>query len=406
MPIAAAALRNMLIARHLLGLHTAAMPFAIPGILKIAYKLLVNDRAKFAALLVGITFAVFLMIEMTSLFAGVLNRSSATVINIGSSIWVMDPAVQTVANTIPMPNYVLDEVRSLPGVKYAVPLYSGAALLKLHDGTYQAATIVGLDDTSLVGRPQMISGNIQDIYAENAFIAIDDSEFYKLESPHIGTEFELNDHRGKIVGIARVASSALFGIPTLYTTYYRALQYIPNTRFTISYILVEPKTPEDIAGIKRRVAADGYLALTKDEFMSKISKFYMYQTGIGTNLLLMTLISFIVGLSISGQTFYTFILENIDRFGALKAIGAKSRELVSMILFLATFVALIGYGFGVGLCALLIWLARAHLPDYAAMITFPNLGLAFVMVVIIAASSSYFGVRKVLRIEPFDIFRS
>jgi putative ABC transport system permease protein len=381
------------------------MPLAMPGILRIAYKLLVNDRAKFAALLVGISFAVFLMIEMTSLFAGVLHRSSATVINIGSSIWVMDPAVQTVANTIPLPNYVLDEVRSLPGVKYAVPLYCGSALLKLRDGTYQAATIVGLDDTSLVGSPQMVSGNIQDIFGENAFIAIDDSEFYKLESPHIGTEFELNDHRGKIVGIARVASSSLFGTPTLYTTYYRALQYIPNTRFTISYILVEPKTTADIASIKQRVGADGYLALTKDEFMSKISKFYMYQTGIGTNLLLMTLISFVVGLSISGQTFYTFVLENIDRFGALKAIGAKSHELVSMILFLATLVALIGYGFGVGLCALLIWLARARLPDYAAMITFPNLGLAFAMVVIIAASSSYFGVRKVLRIEPFDIFR-
>ena len=40
------------------------------GILRLAYKLLVNDRAKFVALLVGITFAVFLMIEMTSLFAG------------------------------------------------------------------------------------------------------------------------------------------------------------------------------------------------------------------------------------------------------------------------------------------------------------------------------------------------
>ena len=44
----------------------------MPGILKIAYKLLVNDRAKFAALLVGITFAVFLMIQMTSLFSGIL----------------------------------------------------------------------------------------------------------------------------------------------------------------------------------------------------------------------------------------------------------------------------------------------------------------------------------------------
>ncbi len=83
------------------------------GILKLAYKLLVNDRAKFTALLVGITFAVFLMVMMTSMFAGVLNRSSATVINIGAKMWVMDPAVQTVANTIGIPDYTLDAVRSI-----------------------------------------------------------------------------------------------------------------------------------------------------------------------------------------------------------------------------------------------------------------------------------------------------
>jgi putative ABC transport system permease protein len=375
------------------------------GILHIAYKLLVNDRAKYVALLVGITFAVFLMIEMTSLFAGILMRSSATVINIGASIWVMDPAIQTVANTIPLPAYVLDEVRSIPGVKYAVPLYSGSALLKLHNGTYQAANVVGLDDTSLFGRPALLSGKIADIFAENAFIAVDDSEFYKLGNPRIGEQFELNDHRGVIVGIARVASSGLFGVPTLYTTYNRALQYIPNTRFTISYLLVEPKSPDDVASIKAQVAKAGYLALTKDEFTSKIAKFYMYQTGIGTNMMIMTVISFIIGLSISGQTFYTFVIENLEKFGALKAIGAKGRELIYMILFQASFVALTGYGLGVGLCALIIWLARLNLPDYAAIITGWNLGIAFFMVVVIAAISSYFGVRKVLKIEPFDIFR-
>jgi putative ABC transport system permease protein len=377
----------------------------MPGILRIAYKLLVNDRTKFAALLVGITFAVFLMIEMTSLFAGIMSRASSTVLNIGASIWVMDPAVQTVANTIPLPDYVLDEVRSIPGVRYAVPLYSGGALLKLRDGTYQSANVIGLDDASLFGRPELISGNIRDIFAENAFIAIKDSEFHKLKGADIGSDFELNDHRGVIVATARVASSGLFGVPTLYTTYYRALQYIPNSRFTISYVLVEPKTPADVANIQRQVRAAGYLALTKDEFVQQISNFYMYQTGLGTNMLIMTLISFFVGLSISGQTFYTFIVENIEKFGALKAIGAKGRELVSMILFQATFVSLTGYGLGVGLCALVIWLARLYLPDYAAIITFWNLALAFVMVVIIASISSYVGVRKVLMIEPFDIFR-
>ena len=123
------------------------------------------------------------------------------------------------------------------------------------------------------------------------------------------------------------------------------------------------------------------------------------------NLLLMTVIAFIVGLSISGQTFYTFILENLEKFGALKAIGAKGRELVYMILFMATFTALTGYGLGVGLVTLMISIARYRLPNYAAMVTFGNLGMAFGMVVLIAGISSYIGIRKVLKIEPFDIFR-
>jgi putative ABC transport system permease protein len=375
------------------------------GILKLAYKLLVNDKAKFTALLVGITFAVFLMMFISSMFIGVLNHASATVINIGASMWVMDTSVQAITSSIGMPDYVLDAVRSMHGVQYAVPLYSGGALVKLPDGIYQAVNIVGLDDTSLFGRPMLVQGKITDIYAENGFIVVQDAEYKKLEKPHIGSEFELNDHRGVIVGIAKVTVSGLFGTPTLYTTYYRAVQYIPNPRYTISYVLVQPKSPLDIERIKQQVAALGYLAVTKNEFIKKNASYYVFQTGGGTNILIMTLISFIVGLSISGQTFYTFILENLERFGALKAIGTKSSTLVGMILFQASFTAFAGFGLGVGLCTLMIYLAKLRLASYAAMITYPSLLLSLVMVVIIAGISSYFGVRRVLRIEPFDIFR-
>lgn len=375
------------------------------GILKIAYKLLVNDKGKFAALLVGITFAVFLIVMMTAMFSGILHRSSATVLNIGAKLWVMDPAVNTPANSIPMPDYVLDVVRSIDGVKYAVPLYSGGALVKLRSGIYQSVTVLGLDDSSLYGRPQLIDGRIEDIYSENAFVVVKDAEFPKLGNPRVGTEFEINDHRGVIVGIARVTTSGLFGVPTLYTTYNRAISYIPTTRFTAAFILVDPKSIEVVSNIKQQVAKLGYIALTKDEFIEKTSTFYKYQTGLGTNVLIMTVISFVVGLSISGQTFYTFILENLEKFGALKAIGAKGKELVSMILFQATFTALTGYGLGIGLASLLITIARLRLPSYAARITYGNLGFAFAMVVIIAGISSYIGVRKVLKIEPFDIFR-
>ena len=375
------------------------------GILRIGFKLLVNDKAKFSALLIGITFAVFLMMQMTAMFAGILNRAYSTVTNIGATMWIIDPAVNTATSSIPLPDYLLDAVRSMDGVSYAVPLFIGGAQVKLTSGTYQSVNVVGLDDASLFGRPEIELGNIQDIYADNSFFVVKDAEFAKLEDPKIGTTFELNDHRGVIVGIATVVSNGLNGVPTLYTTYSRAKEYLPTTHFTISYVLVQSKSDAAVAGIKQQVAKLGYVALTKDEFNKRIADYYTYKTGIGTNILLMTVISFIVGLSISGQTFYTFILENLEKFGALKAIGAKGRELVYMILFMATFTALIGYGLGIGLVTLMITITRYRLPNYAAMITFWNLGLAFGMVVLIAGISSYVGVRKVLKIEPFDIFR-
>jgi putative ABC transport system permease protein len=96
---------------------------------------------------------------------------------------------------------------------------------------------------------------------------------------------------------------------------------------------------------------------------------------------------------------------SVSRKSPLAAIFEISSGALPKLVRTTSFVALTGYGIGVGLCAAIIWLARLYLPDYAAVITYWNLALAFVMVVVIAAASSYVGVRKVLRIEPFDIFR-
>jgi putative ABC transport system permease protein len=375
------------------------------GLLKIALKLLVNDRGKFFTLIVGITFAVFLMMQMTSVFSGVMQRTSATIINIGAAVWVMDPSVKIQPDNIPMPSYVLDVVRSIKGVKYAVPLYTGGGLIKLETGKYQAATIVGLDDATLLGRPKLIEGNINAIYNNDAYLVVNDAEFYKLNKPHIGSTFEVNDHRAVVVGIGKALMNGLFGTPTLYTTYSRAINDLPTTRFTISYILVEPKSAKDIPLIQEEVKKIGYVAVTKDQFVTMNKNYYLYQTGLGTNVMIMTLISFIVGLSIAGQTFYTFVLENLEKYGALKAIGTKKNELIKMILFQSSVVGFLGYGFGIFLSSVLIALAKFRLANYAVLVTYQNLFVSFVMVLIIITFSSYLGIRKVTKIDAFDIFR-
>lgn len=375
------------------------------GLLKIALKLLVNDRGKFFTLIIGIMFAVFLMMQMTSAFSGMMQRTAADIINVGAKIWVMDNSVTSARDSISLPNYVLDEVRSINGVEYAVPIFNGGGQIKLASGRHQSVTIVGLDDATLFGRPEIIEGDINSIYNNDAFIVIKNADYAKLDKPKIGTTFEINDHRGVVVAVAKVALGGLFGAPTLYTTYTRAIKTLPTSRATISYILVQPKSDRDIPYIKQQVSECGYTALTAEEFMAKNASYYTFKTGMGMNILMMTLISFIVGLSIAGQTFYTFVLENLDKFGALKAIGARKHELIQMILFQAGLVGFLGYGFGVFLSAAMIAFGKLRLPNYASLITLTNLSFSLVMVLIIVAFSSYIGIRKVIKIEPFDIFR-
>ncbi len=135
------------------------------------------------------------------LFSGVLSRASATVLNIGADIWVMDPAVQTVANSIPMPDYVLDEVRSIPGVKFAVPLYSGGGLAKLHDGTYQAVNVMGSGRYQPVRPAAAAAGQYPGHFRRERLHGRSETRnFPNWRIPRSAREFELNDHRAKIVG--------------------------------------------------------------------------------------------------------------------------------------------------------------------------------------------------------------
>lgn len=375
------------------------------GLLIIALKLLANDRGKFYTLIMGITFAVFLMMQMTCMFAGLMQRTGSDILNINAKMWVMDTSLNSQVENIPMPDFVLDAVRSIKGVNFAVPLFTGVGLLRLSDGRYQSANIRGLDDTTLFGRPPLIEGDILAIYNNDGYIAIDDSEFRKLDGATLGTTFEINDKRGVIVGIGQALVGGLFGTPTLYTTYRRAVSTLPTTRHTLSFILVEPKSNQDIENIKKEVEKLGYRALTQEEFYDKNQKYYLFKTGLGANVMIMTFVSFIVGLSIAGQTFYTFVLENIREFGALKAIGLKRKELVRVILFQSAIVGFLGYGFGVLFSCAVIAFAKLRMPNYAALVTFENLSLTFLMVILIVAFSSYLGIRKVITIDPFDIFR-
>jgi hypothetical protein len=94
--------------------------------LRAALKMLMGDRAKWVGLLFGITFTSFLVTFAASYFCGFMTRGFALITeNPAADVWVMDPAVNSIEQTINMPASALSRVRSVEGVLYAVPLAIG-----------------------------------------------------------------------------------------------------------------------------------------------------------------------------------------------------------------------------------------------------------------------------------------
>ena len=129
----------------------------------------------------------------------------------------------------------------------------------------------------------------------------------------------------------------------------------------------------------------------------------MKRTGIPINFGLTVVLGFVVGCAIAGQTFYTFVLENMNQFGALKAMGVSNLKLVGMVLFQAIVVALLGYGLGIGLAALFGVLTQNTQVSF--FLPWQVLALTAVATALIAALASVISIRPVLYLEPAVVFR-
>jgi putative ABC transport system permease protein len=94
----------------------------------------------------------------------------------------------------------------------------------------------------------------------------------------------------------------------------------------------------------------GLKAFTQKDFFLKTMAYWAQNTGIPINFGITVILGIIIGIAISIQTLYTFMVENMKQFGTF---GISNGELAMMIFLQSSFVAVIGYGIGVGLMAIM-----------------------------------------------------
>jgi len=377
---------------------------------EIALKMLFGDRSKYLMLVSALAFATLLTSQQSSIFLGLMRWTTATLTNTQIPIWVMDPQVSQVNEVKALRDTDVNRVRSVEGVAWAVPFYFSLQQARLPNGDFKTVQFIGLDSATLVGAPGvMLDGKLENLRQAQGVI-IDMIGLRKLNHERgivlkIGDTFEINDHQLKIVGVCDAAPS-FFGYPQIFTTYDRALETVPKVRQNLSFVLVHPKKGFSNEQVAQNIMKETKLkALTENQFFWSTIKWFFVNTSIPISFGTTVILGFIVGVAVSGQTFYTFILENLGNLGALKAMGASNRLLCRMLLLQAFCAGFIGYGIGIGVAGGFGLLTRraAQFPYYM-----PYQIPIFVLflILLICSISAFIGIRKISKLDAAEVFRA
>lgn len=382
-----------------------------------ALKMLVGDRAKYIGIIVGLSFASFIISQQAAILVGIMKRTYSFITDTSQpNIWVMDSSVQFVDDIKGIKETALYRIRGLENVEWAAPMFKGLISARLPSGVYQTCIMIGIDDATLIGGPpRMFRGTIEALRYPDAILVNKVGSETKLASPgktsddpkiplHIGNVLELNDNRAYVAGICETART-FQSQPVVYTTYSRAVGFIPKQRDLLSFILVRAKPGTDLEKFCAEIRAYTGLAAYTTWGFQKLTMFYYFRhTGILVNFGVAIILGFIIGVAIAGQTFFNFTIDNLPYFAIFKAMGADNKLLVRMILIQALMVSVLGWGIGIGAAASFGFLFRnTELSFNLPLSLFLLSGFSLLIICFIAA---VFSIRKVVRLDPAIVFKS
>jgi putative ABC transport system permease protein len=379
----------------------------------LAMKMLVGDRLKYLSLVAGLAFAALLVTQQASIFCGYALRTGSWIHDERCcDLWVMnDQADFTEANK-PILDSNLDRVRGISGVLWAVPMSRSYLKSRLPDGTQVSVRVIGVDDATLTGAPaRMVEGKIDDLRQDRAvFINVDQAKDIlelKRANParplRVGDSIDINDHEAVVAGTYR-ATPEFFWDPVIYTTYTRALTMAPSERRMTSYVLVKVRPGFEITDVQNRIdQLPGLKAVTPNQFAAITMDYVLKKTGILVNFGITIGLGFLIGVLVSGQTLYTFMLDNIRHFAAIKAMGAGNLKIIQMVALQAAWAGGIGYGLGVGGAALTGFVFSKIGVAFEMPWQIPVLGAVAILFCCVGAAG--FSIIRVLRVDPAIVFK-
>ncbi len=148
--------------------HAGADPAKAGGrrLIDLALKMLLDEKARFAATVLGVGFAAALVLVQVGLFFGLLENASITIDRLDADLWVTARNTPNVDFGNPFPESYVQRVRSVPGVARADNLIVWYAVVALPSGAKESVVYYGLENFPAWHFPGISNRATRPIFAE------------------------------------------------------------------------------------------------------------------------------------------------------------------------------------------------------------------------------------------------
>ncbi len=371
----------------------------------LALKMLLDEKARFAATVLGVGFAAALVLVQVGLFFGLLQNASITIDRIGADLWITARNTPNVDFGNPFPQGYVQRVRSIPGVARADNLIVWYAIVTLPSGAKESVVYYGLENFPAWGFPWDIeSGDPADL-RRGRYVMLDLSAERRFGPFQVGDYREFQGRRLKIIGRTRQALSFTTS-PMAFLDYRLAQSLSPDElsgRTTFTLVRLEPNA--DAAAVRHEICRrlpfnDVY---SRNEWARRSRAYWIESTGLGLTLFLTVALGALVGVVIVAQTLYASTTEHLTEFGTVKALGGGNFTVYGIIAEQASYAAALGFAVALALaCGLVPVLARLDM----RMIVSPMLAaLVFVGTQVLCLGAAILSFRKVASLDPAMVFR-
>lgn len=367
---------------------------------------MVFDKAKLIGILFGIIISVFLIGAQLGILDGLLENSIGITKDNTEYLFVVNKKSTSAATLLNIDNRVGNELKSIEGVKNVYPVVVTVGTPKFASGATGMAVIVGVQSPDFVGSPKkFLEGtNLKDLQNEGAVI-VDVSDLENMENIKIGDYFSINDVRVYVSGIT--ANNGGMGQQNIITSIERARKISGMSPNYVSAYMIKTNSNDPI--INKQIAdrithtIPTIKAATGIEYKEETLTYIKKASGIMISFMILVGFALVTGLIIVGLTMFSSVNDRIKDYGTIKAIGGGNGMLSKLILIQSVLYAVIGFAFAM----VLLYGLQAIMVSAHQGMNYSPLVLLFLIAstLIISITGSYFSMRKILKLEPVEIFR-